>query len=127
MKKSILILLLSISFTMISQEKSDFWEHVRFGGGFAMSFGNQTTIGISPSAVYDFDSGFSLGSGLNYTYSEIGSTTTNVYGGSIISLYQIPKVGVQLSGEFEQSFAKQKNGAYSNTYNTSFPASGLIL
>ena len=122
MKKSVLLLFLSISFTMVSQQKSDFWEHVRYGGGFAMSFGNQTTIGISPSAVYGFDNGFSLGAGLAYTYREIGSVTTNVYGGSLISLYQIPKVGVQLSGEFEQSFAKQKNGANSSTFNSNFPA-----
>jgi long-subunit fatty acid transport protein len=107
---------------MVSQQKTDFWEHVRYGGGFAMSFGTQTTIGISPSAVYGFDNGFSLGAGLAYTYREIGSVTTNVYGGSLISLYQIPKVGVQLSGEFEQSFAKQKNGANSSIFNSNFPA-----
>ena len=121
MKKSIFLLLLSISFTMVSQEKSDFWEHVRYGGGFALSFGNQTTIGISPSAVYDFDNGFSLGAGLSYTYTEIGDFTTNVYGGSIISLYQIPKVGVQLSGEFEQSFARQTD-SFGSLGNTNFPA-----
>ena len=128
MKKSILLLFLSFSLTALSQqtttiskEKSDFWEHVRYGGGFSMSFGSQTTIGISPSAIYDFDNGFSLGTGVNYVYSEIGSVTSNVYGGSIISLYQIPKIGIQLSGEFEQSFAKQTNGL-GNSNSTSFPA-----
>ena len=70
-----------------------------------MSFGNQTTIGISPSAIYAFDNGFSLGTGVTYIYSEIGDFTTNVHGASLISLYQIPKIGIQLLGEFEQSFA----------------------
>ncbi|MCL7753363.1 hypothetical protein [Polaribacter sp. Z022] len=128
MKKYILLLFLSFSLTIVSQqkkisneEKSDFWEHVRYGGGFSMSFGSQTTIGIAPSAIYDFDNGFSLGAGVNYIYNEIGSVTTNVYGGSIISLYQIPKIGIQLSGEFEQSFAKQKN-SFGNTNSTNFPA-----
>jgi len=120
MKKYFLLLLLSSSFTMISQEKIDFWENVQFGGGVSMSFGSQTTIGISPSAIYNFNNGFSLGTGLNYIYSKYQTTKTNVYGASIISLYQIPDIGVQLSGEFEQSFAKStfNNGSSSN----SFPA-----
>lgn len=122
MKKYLFLVFLSFSFIAMSQQKkSEFWENVRYGGGFSMSFGNQTTIGISPSAIYDFDNGFSLGAGVNYVYSEIGSVTTNVYGGSIISLYQIPKIGIQLSGEFEQSFAKQKDNL-GNSITTNFPA-----
>lgn len=77
-------------------------------------------IGISSSAMYNFDKGFALGTGLTYIYSEIGDFTTNVYGGSIISLYQIPNIGIQLSGEFEQSFAKQTDSF--GTFKTNFPA-----
>lgn len=85
-----------------------------------MSFGSQTTIGISPSAIYNFDNGFALGTGLTYVYSKFDDTKTNVYGASIISLYQIPNIGIQLSGEFEQSFAKQTFNSRSTS--TSFPA-----
>ncbi|WP_159948367.1 hypothetical protein [Polaribacter septentrionalilitoris] len=120
MKKIFILLCISFSLTIVSQQKSDFWENVRFGGGFTLGFGSQTTIGISPSAVYDFKNGFSLGAGVNYIYTEIGAFTTNVYGGSIISLYQIPIIGIQLSGEFEQSFATQRDSTGSS--NTSFPA-----
>ena len=120
MKKICLLLFLSLSITAVSQQKSNFWDNVHYGGGLTLAFGNQTTIGISPSAVYDFNNGFSLGTGLTYIYSEIGDFTTNVYGGSIISLYQIPNVGIQLSGEFEQSFAKQTNSFGSS--KTNFPA-----
>ena len=120
MKKYFLILFLCYSFTMISQEKTDFWDHVRYGGGVSMSFGNQTTIGISPSAIYSFDNGFSLGTGLTYIYNKVETTKTNVYGASIISLYQIPKIGIQLSGEFEQSFAKITSNIGSSS--NSFPA-----
>ena len=120
MKKILLILVFSCSFTLVAQQKSDFWDNVRFGGGFSLSFGNQTTIGISPSAVYDFNNGFSLGTGFTYIYSEIGDFTTNVYGASIITLYQIPHVGIQLSGEFEQSFAKQSDSF--GATNRNFPA-----
>lgn len=120
MKKKFLLLFLSFSLTIVSQQKSDFWKNVRYGGGFSMSFGNQTTIGISPSAIYAFDNGFSLGTGVTYIYSEIGDFTTNVYGASLISLYQIPKIGIQLSGEFEQSFARQTDSF--GSINTNFPA-----
>ncbi|WP_282073066.1 alpha-ketoglutarate decarboxylase [Polaribacter atrinae] len=121
MKKYFLLLFLSTSFTMISQEKKvDFWDHVQFGGGLSMSFGSQTTIGISPSAIYNFDNGFALGTGLTYVYSKFDDTKTNVYGASIISLYQIPNIGIQLSGEFEQSYAKRTFP--NDSENTSFPA-----
>ena len=120
MKKYALLLFLSSSLTIIAQEKSDFWNHVQFGGGVSMSFGSQTTIGLSPSAIYNFNNGFSLGTGLTYVYSKYQENKTNVYGASIISLYQIPKIGIQLSGEFEQSFAKQTYLNQSET--TSFPA-----
>ena len=120
MKKIFFLLFVSFSLTCLSQQKSDFWKNVRYGGGFSMSFGNQTTIGISPSAIYAFDNGFSLGTGVTYMYSEIGDFTTNVYGVSLISLYQIPVVGIQLSGEFEHSFAKQTDRFGSES--TNFPA-----
>ncbi|AUC22873.1 MULTISPECIES: hypothetical protein [Polaribacter] len=120
MKKYVLFLFLSCSFTMFSQENTDFWDNVQFGGGVSMSFGSQTTIGISPSAIYNFDNGFALGTGLTYIYSKYETTKTNVYGASIISLYQIPNIGIQLSGEFEQSFANISEN--SNSTSTSFPA-----
>ena len=120
MKKLFLLFLLLLSINSFSQQKSEFWKNVRFGGGFTLGFGTQTTIGIAPSAVYDFNNGFSLGTGLTYIYSEIGSFTTNVYGGSLISLYQIPNIGIQLSGEFEQSFARQRDSF--GSFSTSFPA-----
>lgn len=118
MKKFLLFVLLSIPLITYSQ-KSDFWEQVQFGGGFTVGFGNQTTIGISPSAIYNFDNGFALGAGLNYLYSEINDFSTSVYGASLISLYQT-KIGVQLSGEFDYNFAKQQDQF--NSVNSNFPA-----
>ena len=120
MKKVVLLLLVAFSLSSFGQKKSDFWDNVRYGGGFTLGFGSSTTIGISPSAIYDFKNGVSLGAGLNYIYSEIGDFSTNVYGGSLISLYQVPKIGIQLSGEYEYSFAKQSD--IIGSFNTSFPA-----
>lgn len=119
MKKLFILLLLSISLQTFSQ-RTDFWDHVQFGGGFTVAFGNQTTIGISPSAIYNFDNGFALGASANYLYSEINDFTTQVYGASLISLYQT-KFGIQLSGEFDYNFAKQSLLS-GGSVNTNFPA-----
>lgn len=121
MQKIVLICLLSFTIGTYAQ-KSDFWEHVQFGGGFTVGFGSQTTIGISPSAIYNFENGFALGTGLNYLYSKVTDFSTSVYGASLISLYQI-KLGIQLSGEFDYNFAKQKDQF--NSFNTNFPALNL--
>ncbi|TXD52896.1 MULTISPECIES: hypothetical protein [unclassified Polaribacter] len=119
MKKTILFLFLSFSLISFSQQRNNFWENVQFGGGFSVGFGNQTTIGISPSAIYNFDNGFALGAGVNYLYSEINDFTTQVYGTSLISLYQT-NFGIQFSGEFDYNFAKQQDPF--GSINTNFPA-----
>ena len=119
MKKIFLLFLFIFSMNSHAQ-KTDFWENVQYGGGFTVNFGNQTTIGVSPSAVYNFNNGFSLGTGVTYIYSKFEDSKTNVYGASIISLYQIPKINIQLSGEYEHSFAKQTVGA--SSFNSDFPA-----
>ncbi len=120
MKKIVFFLFLSFSFISFSQQRDTFWENIQYGGGFSIGLGNQTTIGISPSAIYNFDNGFALGAGVNYLYSEINDFSTQVYGASLISLYQT-KFGIQLSGEFDYNFAKQKSRNNTN-FNTSFPA-----
>lgn len=119
MKKTIFLLFLFFSISTFSQ-KTDFWNRVQYGGGFTVGFtNNQTTIGISPSAIYNFDNGFALGTSINYLYSKFDNTITNLYGASIISLYQT-KFGVQLSGDFDYHFATQKS--FGNSINTNFPA-----
>ncbi len=122
MKKIIIFLVLIISVSVFSQDnKSSFWQNVRFGGGLGLGFGSTTTVSVSPTAVYDFPGGFSLGAGLNYTYLESGANNTaNVYGGSILSMFNIPVVNLQLSGEYEHSFISQKISNISN--NRDVPA-----
>jgi hypothetical protein len=120
MKKIIVFLFLAFSINTFSQ-RTNFWDNVQFGGGFTLGFGNnQTTIGISPSAIYNFDNGFALGAGLGYLYSEINDFSTSVYSTSIISLYQT-KFNIQFSGEFDYYFAKQQTQNI-NTFNSNFPA-----
>lgn len=119
MKKYLLFLCLSISFISFSQ-KSDFWDNVQFGGGFTLGFGTQTTIGISPSAIYNFNNGFALGAGLGYLHQSIGSFSTSAFNTSLIGLYQT-NFGIQLSTDFDYYFANQ-NDVNGNEFNTNFPA-----
>ena len=87
----------------IDNEKSDFWKNVRFGGGIQLSIGNgYTTIGVSPSAIYEVSDKFATGLGVSYLYSryKLQDLSYNVYGVSALALYN-PIKGIQLSTEFE--------------------------
>lgn len=131
MKKTIFILCLFINCIAFAQNgtmnesKSDFWENVRIGGNLNLNFGsNTTTVGITPSAVYDFNETFSLGASVGYTYNKTGDFKSNVYTASILSLYN-PFQNVEISAELEQLFVNQKLGSFKNSYN--YPALYLGL
>lgn len=113
----IFFLLCTLSFNVVSQEKdkpikkekSEFWKNVRFGGGMGLDFSNnRTSVSVSPSAVYQVNSKFSTGAGVNFGYSsfKINSSKQFNYGLSLISLYN-PFNGLQLSGELEYTFVNQ--------------------
>lgn len=91
------------SFAQETKVKSDFWNHVRFGGNLGLSFGNEFFSGtIAPSAIYQFDRQFSFGLGLNATLnSQKNVYKSTILGASLIGLYNvIPQL--QISAEFEQ-------------------------
>ncbi|MFD2822288.1 alpha-ketoglutarate decarboxylase [Lacinutrix iliipiscaria] len=109
-KRIIVFLIFScfIITSAIAQEKnekvkSEFWKHVRFGGGLGLSFGDGFFSGsIAPSGIYEFDKQFALGLGLNATFNKQKNIyKSTILGGSIIGLYN-PIQEIQLSGEFEQ-------------------------
>lgn len=84
------------------QQTSYFWDQVRFGGGLGLSFGDGYFSGtIAPSAVYQFDTNFALGFGLNATFNKQNSVyKSTILGGSLIGLFNIVNA-LQLSAEFE--------------------------
>jgi len=102
------IILSFVCTTVLSQEanntgKSEFWSHVRVGGGIGLSFGEGFFSGtLAPSAIYQFNEQFAFGVGLSGTY----NTQKNFYkstilGGSLIGLYN-PIHELQISAELEQ-------------------------
>ena len=82
---------------------NDFWNHVRFGGGIGLSFGDGFFSGtLAPSAIYEFNEQFALGVGVNGTYNKRKNFyKSTVVGGSLIGLFN-PIQEIQLSAEFEE-------------------------
>jgi len=133
MRKIVLIILAFTSFTGFTQNDDDdnidavqqlqpptFWDNVRFGGGLGFGFGtNNTTINISPSAIYDFQNGFALGLSVGYLYAKNDAFRSNVISPGIITLYN-PAEEIQLSAEFEHLFINQKFGSASDSFD--YPA-----
>ncbi|MFN3753035.1 hypothetical protein [Flavobacterium sp.] len=110
MRFLLLLAFLGISQTVLSQENtlpkaktSGFWDHVQFGGGFGLAIGNGfTDITIAPSAIYNFNEFFALGTGLQYSrLKQKNFYSSNVVGGSVIGLFN-PLEEIQLSLEVEQ-------------------------
>ena len=68
-KMTVLSLLISSGlFAQFDQDRgrSTFWNQVRFGGGIGLSFGDGFFSGtLAPSAIYEFNSSFAAGIGLN--------------------------------------------------------------
>tara|TARA_R110002049_G_scaffold306447_3_gene504931 strand:- start:640 stop:1170 length:531 start_codon:yes stop_codon:yes gene_type:complete len=85
------------------QKTNDFWNHVRFGGGIGLNFGDGFFSGtIAPSGIYEFDSNLALGIGLNATFNNQKNVyKSTILGGSVIGLFNVIRE-IQLSAEFEQ-------------------------
>ncbi len=132
MKNKLLFITLLISISlMFSQQKDNdinFWDNVQFGGGLVLGFSNDiTNIGISPSAIYNFNDKFSSGIGLSYLYSKFknDSDGLNVYGGSLIALYN-PIREFQLSVELEESILS-KSGFETTNVESLYLGGGYTL
>ncbi|MCK0155620.1 alpha-ketoglutarate decarboxylase [Cellulophaga sp. F20128] len=99
-------LLISFTHATISAQSqntsSDFWNNVRFGGGFGLGFGNNTfNAALSPNAIYQVNDQFAIGAGLNFNYSKFRDSKLIAYGASALTYYNIIPA-IQLSAEFEQ-------------------------
>jgi hypothetical protein len=130
-KNGFLLLFMVFTFSIYGQQNNmpkaktnAFWERVNFGGGFGLSIGNNfTNITVAPSAIYNFNDYFALGTGLQYSYLKQKNVfTSNVIGGNLIGLFN-PVEEVQFSLELEQvnvnnSYQELNNNANGNFWNT---------
>lgn len=92
-----------------TMNSNDFWNHVRFGGGIGLSFGDGFFSGtLAPSAIYEFNPQFALGVGLNGTYNcRKNFYKSTIFGGSVLGLFN-PIQEIQLSAEFEELNVNRK-------------------
>ncbi len=83
------------------EQKSNFWQRVRFGGGASVGFGDVYNITLAPNAVYQFNRYVGAGIGLNVIYAgQKDAYKATVIGGSVLGLFN-PIREIQLSSEFE--------------------------
>jgi long-subunit fatty acid transport protein len=102
-------LLFSLTISFSQNNKSEFWQHVRFGGGIGLSFGDGFFSGtLAPSAIYQFNDQFAAGVALNGTYASLkNNTNATILGGSVLALYNVIQE-IQLSAEFEELNVNRK-------------------
>ncbi len=107
----LLFIICTSSFSQIDakNQKSEFWQHVRFGGGIGLSFGDGFFSGtLAPTAIYEVSNEVALGVGLNGTYnSQKNFYNSTILGISTLALFN-PFSGLQLSAEFEQLNVNRK-------------------
>lgn len=120
MKKPFILFLLIMCFSCfqsysqeqvnVQKQKSDFWQHVQFGGNVGLSFGQNFFSGsISPSAVYRFDERFATGTSLIFSYSKDKYYYESyIVGASVLGLFN-PIPQIQISAEFEQLYVNRSD------------------
>ena len=122
----IALFLLSLTKSFSQANKNEFWQHLRFGGGIGLSFGDGFFSGtLAPSAIYQVNDQFAAGLALHGTYASLkNDTNATILGGSVLALYNvIPEI--QLSAEFEELHVTRKYkywGSPDETRNYWYPA-----
>ncbi len=112
-----------------TRSKSDFWQHVQFGGGFGLSVGSGfTDVTVAPSGIYNLNRFISLGAGLQGSIvSQKDLYSSAFYGVNVLTLFN-PAEEVQISLEVEQV---RVNNTYRNptkgTLKDNFWNTGLFV
>ena len=141
-KVGLLMLFIGLQYNVFSQNTSShqnllnsgqkkyntFWQHVQFGGGFGGGIGNQySNIFLAPSAIYNFNSYVSAGTGLQMSYVSSKNEYHNlIVGGSVIGLFN-PVPFLQLSVEVEELNISSTYEYSAGTEKNNFWNTGLFL
>jgi hypothetical protein len=85
------------------KSSQDFWNNVRFGGGFGLNISSQfKEVNLAPGAIYRFNPKAAAGIGLQGSFvSSRGNFTSATYGVGLITLFN-PIEEFQISIELEQ-------------------------
>lgn len=110
-----------------SNQPSNFWRNVQFGGGVGLSFSSgYTDVFLAPSAIYNFNPIVAVGAGLNLNYVASNNYYSSlVYGISTIVLVN-PIPQIQLSVGLNESRVNYQEEGFSN-YSEDYWDTSLIL
>lgn len=113
--------------TYTTQQPSNFWKNVQFGGGIGLNFSSgYTDLFLAPSAIYNFNPTVALGAGLNLNYvSSNNYYSSVVYGiSTIVLINPIPEI--QFSVGLNESRVNYQEEGFSN-YSEDYWDTSLIL
>jgi len=113
--------------TYTSQQPSNFWKNVQFGGGIGLNFSSgYTDLFLAPSAIYNFNPTVALGAGLNLNYvSSNNYYSSFVYGiSTIVLINPIPEI--QFSVGLNESRVNYQEEGFSN-YSEDYWDTSLII
>lgn len=107
---------------------NQFWEKVRYGGGFGLGFGGgYTDITLAPNAIYHFNEHVGLGIGIQSSFNRLKDRYASfLYGVNAIVLYN-PIEELQLSVEIEQVRVNATYHTIPNPIHEQFWNTGLYL
>ncbi|WP_395053440.1 hypothetical protein [Flavobacterium sp.] len=115
--------------TTTPKPENNFWNKVQFGGGLGLGIGSgYTDITVAPSAIYNFNELFSLGTGLQGSFiSQKDFFKSTVVGVNVIGLFN-PIEEIQLSLEVEEVNVSTKFQSVGNTtVKNNFWNTGLFI
>lgn len=127
----LITLLLGLSFKIGNAQdlspSNSFWDHVSFGGGLGMGFGNETfNIAVSPSAIYHLNEKLAFGTGISFNYSKFQTSKLFAYGGTLMTFFN-PIRPLQLSAEFEELRVNERYEYFGTNYNYDYWSPALFL
>lgn len=123
----VFLMVCAFSFSQNSNNKSDFWNNVRFGGSIGFGLTNGGFNGsVAPSAIYQFNSQFALGTSLSLNYYRFDDSKFLAYGGSLLSLYN-PIDFLQISAELEQLRVNRSLGTGTLKVEDNYWSPALLL
>ncbi|MEX0273206.1 MAG: alpha-ketoglutarate decarboxylase [Flavobacteriaceae bacterium] len=106
---------------------SNFWSNVRFGGGLGFGLNNGGfNASIFPSALYEVNPQFAVGTGLNFNYAKYDDIKRVAYGGGLLAFYN-PIPFLQLSTEYEQLRINYTAGVGPNAIEDNYWSPALFV
>ena len=124
----LILVLCSIGLISAQERTNNFWNHMRYGGGIGLSFGDGFFSGtLAPSAIYEFNHHVALGIGLNATFNNQKQVyKSTILGGSLIGLFNVIDA-VQLSTEFEELNVNRRYDINLNIQDENYWSPALFL